>query len=128
MRSLALGLLSAVALFGQPTAWAPYDSAFQHFYNLEYDQAISDLEKGVAKDPNSAELRNHLAQCLQFREMYKVGALESELVSGNNSFLRRPKIDTTPEIEKYFQDQVRTAMDLSQAKLKTSPNDTHALY
>jgi len=128
MRLLAVGFLSAIALFGQPTAWAPYDAAFYHFYNLEYDQAIAELEKGVAKEPNSAEVLNHLAQCIQFREMYKVGALESELVSGNNSFLRRPKIDTTPEIEKRFQDEIRKAMEISEARLKTNPNDTRALY
>lgn len=128
MRLLVIGFLSAIALFGQPTAWAPYDAAFHHFYNLEYDQAISELEKAVAKEPNSAGLRNHLAQCIQFREMYKVGALESELVSGNNSFLRRPKIDTTAEIEKRFQDEVRKAMEISEARLKTNPNDTQALY
>ena len=128
MRLLAIGFLSAIGLFGQATAWAPYDAAFHHFYNLEYDQAIAELEKGVAKEPNSAEVHNHLAQCIQFREMYKVGALESELVSGNNSFLRRPKIDTTPEIEKRFQDEVRKAMEISEARLKTNPNDTQALY
>jgi tetratricopeptide (TPR) repeat protein len=128
MRLLVIGFLSATGLFGQATAWAPYDAAFHHFYNLEYDQAIAELEKGVAKEPNSAGLHNHLAQCIQFREMYKVGALESELVSGNNSFLRRPKIDTTPEIEKRFQDEIRKAMELSEARLKTNPNDTQALY
>ena len=128
MRFAAVVFLSALRLCAQPTAWAPYDSAFNHFYNLEYDQAIAELEKGIAKDPNSPSLRNYLAQCIQFREMFKVGALESELVSGNNSFLRRPKIDTTPEVEKRFQDEVRMALELTEARLKTNPNDPQALY
>src|SRR3954467_2888579 len=112
MRFAFAGILFACSAFAQTTAWAPYDSAFNHFYNLEYDQAIEDLEKAVAKEPNSPALRNHLAQCIQFREMFKVGALESELVSGNNSFLRRPKIDTTPEIEKRFQAEVQKSIEL----------------
>jgi tetratricopeptide (TPR) repeat protein len=128
MRIVLLGFVSALGLCAQKTAWTPYNSAFHHFYNLEYDQAIAELEKGVASDPGSAGVRNHLAQCIQFRELFKVGALESELVSGNNSFLRRPKIDTTPEIEKRFQDEVQKAMELSEARLKTNPNDTQALY
>jgi tetratricopeptide (TPR) repeat protein len=115
-------------MLGQQTAWAPYDSAFHHFYNLEYDQAISELEKGVGADPNSPRIHNYIAQCIQFREMYRVGALESELVSGNNSFLRRPKIETTPETEKRFLGEVQKAMDLSQASLKANPKDTQALY
>jgi len=128
MRFAIVGLLFAWNLLAQQTYWSPSDSAFNHFYNLEYDQAIAELEKSIAKNPNAPELHNHLAQCIQFREMYKVGALESELVSGNNSFLRRPKIDTTPEIEKRFQDEVQKAITLAEARLKTNPNDTGALY
>jgi tetratricopeptide (TPR) repeat protein len=128
MRLVAVGILSALSLLAQPTSWAPSDSAFNHFYNLEYDQAIDELESVIAKNPNSSDLHNHLAQCIQFREMFKVGALESELVSGNNSFLRRPKIDTTPEIEKRFQDEIQKAITLAEAHLKTNPNDAATLY
>jgi tetratricopeptide (TPR) repeat protein len=130
MRSALLALFSAIGLYAQqqPTPWAPYDAAFHHFYNLEYDQAIAELEKGLAKEPNSMALHSRMAQCIQFREMYRVGALESELVSGNNSFLRRPKIDTTPETEKRFLGHVDKAMSVAQERLKSNPNDTGALY
>src|SRR6266852_3436640 len=128
MRFVAVGILCALSVMAQQSAWAPFDSAFIHFYNLEYDQAIAELEKGVAADPSSINLHNYLAQCIQFREMFKVGALESELVTGNNSFLRRPKIDTTIEIEKRFFDEVQKALTLAEARLKTNPNDTKALY
>ena len=128
MRFLALGLLSALTLSAQQNVWGPFDSAFDHFYNLEYDQAIAELEKGVASGANSPDVQNHIAQCIQFREMFKVGALESELVSGSNSFLRRPKIDTTPEAEKKFFSEIQTAMDMAQARLKANPNDAQALY
>src|SRR5215470_16654586 len=46
----------------------------------------------------------------------------------NNSFLRRPKIETTPATEERFLSEVQKAMDLSQAALKKNPNDTQALY
>src|SRR5580704_18930217 len=128
MRFLALGFLSALTTFAQQNVWAPFDSAFDHFYNLEYDQAIAELEKGVATAANSPDIHNHIAQCIQFREMFKVGALESELVSGNNSFLRRPKIDTTPEVEKKFFNEIQMAMDMAQERLKANPNDAKALY
>jgi tetratricopeptide (TPR) repeat protein len=123
MRLILAGFLCAAVLFGEPA-----DSALNHFYNLEYDQAIADLEQAIAANPNSANLHNLLAEILQFREMFRVGALESELVTGANSFLRRPKINTTPEIEKRFFDEIQKAMDLSQAQLKINPNDTKALY
>jgi tetratricopeptide (TPR) repeat protein len=101
---------------------------FDHFYNLEYDQAIADFEKAIAQNPNSPDLHNHLAQTIVFREMYRDGALESELVSGTNSFLRRPRMNPAPETERRFLDEVGKAMALSQARLKKNPNDTGAMY
>jgi tetratricopeptide (TPR) repeat protein len=103
-------------------------SGFDHFYNLEYDQAIADFETAIALNPNSPDLHNHLAQTIVFREMYRDGALESELVSGTNSFLRRPKMNPAPETEKRFLDEIGKAMALSEASLAKNPNDTGALY
>jgi tetratricopeptide (TPR) repeat protein len=103
-------------------------SGFDHFYNLEYDQAIADFETAIARNPNSPDLHNHLAQTIVFREMYRDGALESELVSGANSFLRRPRMNPAPETEKRFLDEIGKAMALSEARLAKNPNDTGALY
>jgi len=104
------------------------DEGFNHFYNLEYDEAIGCFEKAIALDPTSPDLHNHLAQTLVFREMFRDGALESELVSGTNSFLRRPKLNPTPETEKRFLDEVSEALSLAGARLQTNPNDTAAMY
>lgn len=104
------------------------EQGFNHFYNLEYDQAIRTFERALASHPDSPDLHNHLAQALLFREMFRDGALESELVNGNNSFLRRPKLNPTPAIETEFLDQVRRAMALSQERLNLQPKDTGAMY
>jgi tetratricopeptide (TPR) repeat protein len=112
-------------LSAQPTL---AEEGFAHFYNLEYDDAIASFEKAIAQNPSSPDLHNHLAQTLIFREMFRDGALESELVSGSNSFLRRPKLNPTPEIEKRILDEIAKAMALSDARLKANPNDTAAMY
>src|SRR6185312_3167337 len=104
------------------------DEGFDHFYNLEYDEAVAVFEKAIAQNPTSPDLHNHLAQTLLFREMYRDGALESELVSGNNSFLRRPKLNPTPQTEEEFLHEIDRAMSLSQARLKENPKDTEAMY
>jgi len=128
-RSVRLPLLALVALSARLVAQESVEAeGFNHFYNLEYDQAIADFEKALAQNPNSPGLHNHLAQTIVFREMYRDGALESELVSGTNSFLRRPKLNPAPETEKRFLDEVGKAMALSEARLKKNPNDTGALY
>lgn len=101
---------------------------YDHFYNLEFDQAIADFQKAIAENPESPDLHNHLAHAIVFKEMFRNGALESELVSGNNSFLRRPKLNPSPETEKRFLDEISKAMELAQARLAKNPDDTHALY
>ena len=104
------------------------DEGFGDFYNLEYDQAIAVFEKAIAQNPAAPDLHNHLAQTLIFREMFRNGALESELVSGSNSFLRRPKLNPTPETEKRILDEIARSMALADARLKQNPKDTAAMY
>ncbi|HZT33630.1 MAG TPA: tetratricopeptide repeat protein [Bryobacteraceae bacterium] len=124
-RIFICGFLLAAGLRAQS---ALVEDGFEHFYNLEYAQAITDFEKAIAQNPAPPDLHNHLAEAILFREMYRNGALESELVSGSNSFLRRPKLNTTPETEKKFLNEIGTAMSLAQERLKRNPKDTGAMY
>src|SRR5215468_10168063 len=125
MRFLPLVALLALPLVAQQKL---IDQGFEHFYNLEYDEAVAVFEKAIAQNPSSPDLHNHLAQTLVFREMFRNGALESELVSGNNSFLRRPKLNPTPETERRFLSEVAKSIELSEARLKKNPKDATALY
>ena len=103
-------------------------SGFDHFYNLEYPEAIADFEKAIAQDASNPDYHNHLAQSLLFQEMFRNGALESEMVSGNNAFLRRPKLNPEPATEKRFLDEIAKTMSLAQARLTKNPDDVSALY
>lgn len=125
MRLLPLLLVVPLCLTAQQKL---IDQGFEHFYNLEYDEAIASFEKAIAENPSSPDVHNHLAQTLVFREMFRNGALESELVNGNNSFLRRAKLNPSPETEKRFLDEVIKAIELSEARLKQNPKDTAAMY
>jgi len=123
---LCAALLGAVCIHAAEDARTV--SGFDHFYNLEYDQAIADFEQEAKAHPKDPAPHNSIAQALLYREMFRNGALESELVSGNNSFLRRPKVNTTPEAEKHFQNEVDRAAQLAQASIDKNPKDTGALY
>ena len=100
----------------------------EHFYNLEYDQAIADFGRDILAEPNQAANYNHLAMAILYREMLRSGALESELVSGTNPFLRRAKVNPTPADQKEFDEAIRKSMSLSQARLKSDPKDIQAMY
>jgi len=125
VRFLALVLLAVAPLVGQD---ALVNEGYDRFYNLEYEEAIAAFERAVALHPDIPDLHNHLAEALVFREMYRNGALESEMVSGNNSFLRRPKLNPSPETEKRFLNELAASMSLCEARLRANPNDAGALY
>jgi tetratricopeptide (TPR) repeat protein len=124
LTALLAGALIAPAFAANPLV----DKAFDHFYNLEYPEAISLFEQAIAHDPSDPALHNHLAQTLVFQEMFRNGALESELVNGNNSFLRRPKLNPSPETERRFLSEVDRALSLAGARLEKDPKDTASLY
>lgn len=126
MLKFALLLTLVVSQLGGQQALI--DEGYVHFYNLEFDQAMALFEKGIAQHPELPDLHNHLAQTLIFREMLRNGSLESELVSGSNSFLRRPKLNPAPETEKWILDEIAKAMELADARLKQNPKDTAAMY
>jgi len=102
--------------------------AFDHFYNLEYDQAIAQFEHGIAEKPESPERRNYLALAILFREMFRSGALESEMVTGNNAFLRRPKMNPDEQVQREFISTIEKAISLAQARLTRNPKDIGAPY
>jgi tetratricopeptide (TPR) repeat protein len=104
------------------------DPGFVHFYNNEYDQAIAVFEQQLKQSPDDPELYNHLAQCILYREMFRNGALESQLVTGSNPFLRRPKMEISAQDKARFNDYIAKAMELSQNRLAKNPRDVRALY
>jgi tetratricopeptide (TPR) repeat protein len=117
-------LAAALPLAGQSLV----EDGWDHFYNLEYDAAIGDFERAIAQDPNSPDLHNHLAEAIVFQEMYRNGALESEMVSGNNSLLRRARMNPSAATRARFLAEVGKALSLCEARLKKTPNDPVALY
>ena len=125
---IAAAAFLALLAFPAPAQDTPSARGFDHFYNLEYDQALAEFEKAAQQDPGAVGPHNHIAQTLLYREMYRDGALETELISGNNPFLRQKKLNPSPQIEAEFANEIRKAMDLANARLAKNSNDTSALY
>ena len=121
---LATAGIGAASQFEDPLK----DPGFVHFYNNEYDEAIADFDREVKQNPEDPQLWNHLAQSVLYREMFRNGALESELVSGSNPFLRRPKMQISAQDKARFNDAIAKAMELSENALARNPRDVQAWY
>jgi tetratricopeptide (TPR) repeat protein len=114
---------------GGAAAWNVLDNpAFDHFYNLEYDQALAGFMASEARHPESAAIENHIAQTILFREMFRAGMLQTEMLNSSNSFLKMPKLRMSAADEQQFTDSIHRAMELAQSRLADDPNDAAALY
>jgi tetratricopeptide (TPR) repeat protein len=102
--------------------------AFDHFYNLEFDEALQGFERAVRARPDSPEMHNHVAHAILYREMYRSGALESELVTGSNPFLRRARMNPPVEDQRRFDASIGKAIELAEARVSRDPRDVPALY
>ena len=123
--AVVLLLLAANGVAGLDEEMA---AGFDHFYNLEFPQAAETFEKVAAHYPASPLPQNGLAQSVLYNEMFHNGALESELIDGTNSFLRRPKMESTPQTTARFFNAINQALVLSQQQLNRDPHDTLALH
>jgi tetratricopeptide (TPR) repeat protein len=104
------------------------DPAFDHFYNLEYDQALAGFVTEARNAPQSPDVQNHIAQTILFRAMFRGGMLQSQMLKSGSSFLKMPKLEMSPADCGEFSNAIQRAMELAQIRLDNNPNDPVALY
>ncbi len=129
LRLLSL-LLIASSLFAG--VYRPSDPltipGFVDFYNNEYGKAYAYFKANLKAHPDDPDSYNHLAQVILYSELFRDGALESQMVSGSNPFLRSPKLAISPQGRAEFANCIDQALTLSRAALDKDPQDIHALY
>ena len=128
LQSLSPLLLSCLLAVPLAAEDALVSRGFDHFYNLEYDQAIADFSSVTQQHPDDLGAWNHLAEAILYRAMCRSGALESQLVSGSNPFLRREKVPITPDDAATFDAAINHVIELSETRLERDNDDTAALY
>src|SRR5580698_5490779 len=100
---------------------------FVHFYNLEYDEALAEFSAEAARPQSDADVYNHVAQTILYKEMYRAGMLSSDFFVGTK-FVHQPKLPLSEADDQRFRDSINRAIGLCQERLAGSPDDTHALY
>src|SRR5258706_12749670 len=120
-------ILWIAALLGRLAA-QDVSPGYQHFYNLDFPQALAEFEKEAAREPANPHAYNHIAHAILYNEMFRNGALESELVSGSNPFLRRAGLNPTDSDQNKFAAATAKSIQLSEESLRVNPRDKQALY
>jgi tetratricopeptide (TPR) repeat protein len=113
------------------TALRPPDplnsSAFEHYYNLDYDSAVQDFERILGRHPNNAFALNHLLSAIQVRELYRMGAMNSGEYS-NDNFIGQAHRPADPAQKQRIKQLVQQAEKLEDAELARNPSNVDMLY
>jgi hypothetical protein len=102
-------------------------AAFEHYYNLDYDAAIQDFERIVARHPNDPFAVNHLLSSIQVRELYRMGAMNTGEYA-NDSFIGQAHRPADPAQKERIKQLVEQAEKLENAELARNPNNVDMLY
>ncbi len=115
----------------RPTELRPIDplnqAAFEHYYNLDYDAAIQDFERILARHPNDPFALNHLLSAIQVRELYRMGAMNTGEYS-NDSFIGQAHRPADPAQKERIKQLVEQAEKLEDAELAHNANNVDMLY
>ena len=101
---------------------------FDHFYNLDYDKATRDFEAALQAHPNDPFAVNHLLDAMVFKELYRIGALDTEAYAADNFMNKKLAAPLDPNVRDRVQQLTNQALALEQAELDKNPNDVNALH
>ena len=126
---VALPLLASVVTWaGASTPDSYRESGDNHFYNLEYDQAIADYSKLVQQNPNDAIAYNDLASAKLYKIMLRQGLLDSNAFGKDNRFLRNRRPQGDPAEKRQVVDTIERGRRTAEAQLARDSRDKIALY
>jgi len=102
-------------------------SGFEHFYSIEYDQAIQDFQSAREARPDEPAAINHLLEARLFQQLYKYNALDTRLYT-KQRFLTSKQVPIEPGVKKQLLGLADEAVAASDERLKSNPRDLQALY
>ena len=131
LSGITLAQASGVAPPPQTTSFRPPDPlngpAFDGFYNMDYDRAVQNFQRVLARHPDDPFAVNHVLTSIMFRELYRMGALNTADYS-NDSFIGVPHRPADPKVKEQIRSLVSRAEKLEEQRLKSNPNDVDALF
>ena len=102
-------------------------AAIEHYYNLDYDAAVSDFEKIAARHPDDPFAINHLLSAVLFRELYRMGAINTGDYA-NDSFAGVAHRPADPVQKERVKQLIAQAEKIEEAELSRHPANVDMLY
>jgi tetratricopeptide (TPR) repeat protein len=102
-------------------------TAFDHFYNLDYDRAVQEFDQVLQRHPQDPFAINHFLTTVLFRELYRMGSLNTGEYA-NDSFIHAAHRAADPKVKEQIKGLVQNALQIEEKRLSENPKDVDALY
>jgi tetratricopeptide (TPR) repeat protein len=102
-------------------------AAFQHFYDMYYDRAILEFTQVLQRHPDDPDAVNHLLTAVLFRELDRIGALNTGDYASDN-FINSKHRPADPKTCDEIKQLVAKAQSMEEKRLDANPKDVAALY
>ena len=104
------------------------EAGHDHFFNLEYELAISAYRRLIEESPDDYRAYNHLSTAILYQELLRLGMLETSAFKHDNEFLEWQKPQPDPNVGEEFERILLEGRTRAQSVLKKSPDDILARY
>src|SRR5450755_2014770 len=101
---------------------------FDNFYNMDYDKSIREFEAAVQGHPDDPFTVNHLLSAVIFKELLRIGALDTEAYASDNFLDKKNLQPLDPKVHDRVNQLSAQSIALSDARPAKNPNDANALY
>jgi tetratricopeptide (TPR) repeat protein len=102
--------------------------AYQRFYILDYDGALSRFEKVQAKNPDNPLAVDYVLNAVLFRELYRLDLLDTTFYAHDGFLTGKHAVTADPAVVKQVNSLFSNAIELSEQRLSKNPEDVDALF
>jgi tetratricopeptide (TPR) repeat protein len=103
-------------------------AAYDRFYTLDYDGALSRFEKVQHAHPDDPMAADYVLETVLFQQLYNLGLLDTTLYAHDGFLTGKHQVIEDKEFTEHIESMSDDVLRLAQARLEKDPKDVDALY
>jgi tetratricopeptide (TPR) repeat protein len=102
--------------------------AFQHFYSLDYEGALTRFRQISMEHPGDPQATTYLLDCVLFRELHRLDLLDTTFYANDGFLTGKHTVDEDPNVRDDMKRISDQAIVEANDRLRKNPNDLDALF
>jgi len=102
--------------------------AHEHFYNLDYEGALSRFESVLQANPQNPMANNYVLMVLIFRELYHQDLLDTTYYAHDNFLTSKRDVPVPPATRQRIEALTNTSISLCDREIHANPSDKNAYF